>query len=62
MALTANTALHHVRGEQSEYPQDAVEIFEGAMLGDNGGYARSLVAGDPFVGHAAEYFDNSGGS
>jgi hypothetical protein len=62
MALTANTTLHHVRGEQSEFPQDAVVIYEGAMLGDNSGYARGLVAGDPFLGHAAEYFDNSAGA
>ncbi len=62
MALSANTTLHHVRGEQSEFPQDAVVIYEGAMLGDNSGYARGLTAGDPFIGHAAEYYDNSGGS
>ena len=62
MALSANTQLHHVRGEQSEFPQDAVTIYEGALLGDNSGYARGLVAGDPFLGHASEYYDNSGGS
>ena len=41
----------------------AVEIFEGACLGDNGsGYARGLIAGDPFLGHAMEYINNSAGT
>ena len=63
MALTANTPLTFIRGEQSEYPQAAAVVYEGAMLGDNGsGYARCLVAGDPFVGHSMEYYDNSAGS
>lgn len=63
MALSANTPLTFIRGEQSEYPQAAVVIYEGAMLGDNAsGYARGLVAGDPFIGHSTEYYDNSAGS
>ena len=63
MALTANTPLTFIRGEQSEYPQAAAVVYEGAILGDNGsGYARCLVAGDPFVGHSMEYYDNSAGS
>jgi len=63
MTLTANTPLTFIRGEQSEYPQAAAVIYEGAILGDNGsGYARCLVAGDPFVGHSMEYYDNSAGS
>ena len=38
-------------------------IFEGAAVGDNGsGYARPLVAGDPFRGFAVEKADNSAGS
>jgi len=63
MALTANTPLTIIRGELSEVPAAAVEIFEGACLGDNGaGYARGLVAGDAFRGHAMEYINNSAGS
>jgi hypothetical protein len=62
MALTANTPLHHVRGEQSEISLlDNAIVFEGAMLGLSSGYGRPLVAGDPFLGHAAEYIDNTGG-
>ncbi len=62
MAAIDSIPLHYVRGEQSEYPQDAVKVFEGAMLGDNSGYARGLVAGDRFVGHSQEEYDNSDGS
>lgn len=62
-ALTANTPLTIIRGEQSELPMAAVAIYEGAILGDNGaGYARGLVAGDKFRGHSMEYIDNSLGS
>jgi len=63
MVLAANTPLTFIRGEQSELPAAAAIIYEGAILGDNGsGYARCLVAGDPFRGHAMEYIDNSAGS
>jgi len=62
MSLTENSALHHVRGEQSEFPQSAAVIYEGKMLGNVSGYARQLVAGDKFIGHSAEYYDNSAGS
>jgi len=62
MSLTANSTLHHVRGEQSEYPQSAAAIYEGKLLGDSAGYARQLVAGDRFIGHSQEYYDNSAGS
>ena len=63
MALSANTSLTFIRGEQSEYSQAAVAIYEGAILGDNAsGYARGLVAGDAFIGHSLEYYDNSAGS
>lgn len=63
MALTANTPLTFIRGEESQAPAAAVVIYEGAVLGDNGsGYARGLVAGDQFIGHAMEYIDNTSGS
>jgi len=64
MALTANTPLTIIRGEQSEAPvASAATIYEGAMIGRNStGYARGLVAGDRFWGHSMEYIDNSAGS
>ncbi len=38
-------------------------IYDGAAVGDNGsGYARPLVAGDPFMGIAYFQADNSSGS
>jgi hypothetical protein len=62
-AATDTVALHHVRGEQSEWPMAAEKIFEGWALGlDSSGYARSLQAGDRFLGHSQEYLDNSSGS
>lgn len=63
MALSANSPLTFIRGEQSEASvYQAVTIYEGAMLGDVSGYARPLTAGDPFRGHAVEYIDNSAGA
>jgi hypothetical protein len=63
MALSANSPLTFIRGELSEAPvKGTTTIYEGAMLGDSSGYARGLVAGDAFIGHAMEYIDNSGGS
>ncbi len=38
-------------------------IYEGAAVGENGsGYARPLVAGDPFCGFATRKADNSAGA
>ena len=38
-------------------------IYEGAAVGDNGsGYARPLVAADPFLGFAVKKKDNSSGA
>jgi hypothetical protein len=63
MVLAANTPLSIIRGEESEYPASAAVIYDGSPLGDNGsGYARGIVAGDPFIGHSMEFVDNSGGS
>ena len=63
MALSANTALTFIRGEQSEAPvKGSTTVYEGAMLGETSGYVRGLVAGDLFRGHATEYVDNSSGS
>lgn len=46
------------------YPIIAADIiYEGSMVGDNGsGYARPLVAGDPFLGHAFVQCDNATGA
>ncbi|NCS83375.1 MAG: cytoplasmic protein, partial [Cyanobacteria bacterium] len=43
------------QGEINDTPVIATDIiYEGAAVGDNGsGYARPLVAGDPFLGFAA---------
>lgn len=39
------------------------KIFKHAAVGNNGsGYARPLVAGDPFLGFAEAVADNTGGS
>lgn len=48
----------------NEIPVIAADIiFEGAAVGDNAsGYARPLVAGDPFLGFADQKVDNSLGS
>lgn len=51
-------------GDVNEHPVIAADIiYEGAFVGDNGsGYARPLVAGDPFRGIAETKADNSTGS
>ncbi len=48
----------------SEFPVIATDIiYEGAAVGENGaGYARPLVAGDPFLGFASATSDNSTGA
>lgn len=48
----------------NELPVIAADIiYQGAAVGDNGsGYARPLVAGDPFRGFAKDDVDNSAGS
>lgn len=51
-------------GDINELPVIAADIiYEGAAVGDNGsGYARPLVAGDPFRGFAERKVDNSAGA
>lgn len=51
-------------GDIAEFPVVTTEIiYEGAAVGeDTNGYARPLVAGDPFLGFAIEKVDNSSGS
>ena len=51
-------------GDHEDYPVIASEIiYEGAAVGENAsGYARPLVAGDPFLGFATATADNSAGA
>ncbi len=62
--LTEDTARTYVLGEQNDVPVIASEIiYEGSAVGDNAsGYARPLVAADPFLGFAIDKTDNSSGS
>jgi hypothetical protein len=64
MALTANRDLdHYIDQELRSFKMAAsAHVFKGGFVGlDAGGYARPLVAGDPFVGIAYEEVDNSDG-
>jgi hypothetical protein len=62
--LAVDTPRAWVLGDYESYPVIANDIiYEGAAVGDNGsGYARPLVAGDPFLGFAEINVDNTGGS
>lgn len=63
MALSADSPLKKVLGEVAALPVAAsTKIYEGAMVGLSGGYARGLVSGDQFQGHAISQADNSSGS
>lgn len=64
MALSADEIRTWEEGPINELPVAAsVTVYEGAAVGDNGnGYARGLVAGDPFKGFAERQKDNSAGS
>lgn len=64
MALAQNTPVAKELGENNELPVAAASrIYEGAMVGLNtSGYARGLVAGDLFCGHACAEANNSAGS
>lgn len=53
MALSANAAHTVVKGEFMHYPVLAsATIYESGAVGLSSGYARALVAGDTFLGHA----------
>ena len=62
--LAADAPRAYQLGERDDYPVIASDIiYEGAAVGDNAsGYARPLVAADPFRGFAIETADNSAGS
>lgn len=64
-ALAANAFLSFEAGAESynDLPvKAATKIYKGAAVGDDSGYARGLVAGDPFRGFAVEQADNTSGA
>lgn len=58
---SANTPRTYELGDFGHLPvADNVKIYEGSAIGDNGsGYARALVAADPFRGFCVEGADNT---
>lgn len=62
--LAADQARDYYQGDFHEFPVIAADIiFKGAAVGDNAsGFARPLVAGDPFWGFAEYKADNSTGA
>jgi len=64
MALTDDVVRKYEKGEINEFPvKAATKIYEGAAVGDDAsGYARGLVAGDPFRGFCLAQADNSSGA
>jgi len=64
VTLAADTPRAYELGIIEEYPVVATDIiYEGAAVGENAsGYARPLVALDPFLGFAESKADNSAGA
>lgn len=62
--LAADSPRVYEIGDLNDLPVVATDIiYEGAAVGDNGsGYARPLVAGDPFRGFADRKADNFAGA
>jgi hypothetical protein len=62
--LAADAPRDYYQGDFHEFPVIATDIiYQGAAVGDNGsGYARPLVAGDPFRGFAELKADNAAGA
>jgi predicted RecA/RadA family phage recombinase len=62
-ALSADSPLKVEEGDFNDLPVlTAVTIYEGSAVGLSSGYARALVAGDAFQGHAFEQADNTSGA
>jgi len=61
--LAGDQPREYYQGDFYNFPVIATDIiYQGAAVGDNGaGYARPLVAGDPFRGFADNKADNSTG-
>ena len=63
MALSANTFVNEMLGDDEEYPVAAsTTIYEGAMIYLDGGYAKPLAATKECAGVAIAKADNSSGS
>lgn len=64
MSLTANREVdRYVDQELRSLPvKGGARIYKGSFVGLSGGYARALVAGDPFAGIAYEEANNLAGS
>lgn len=62
--LAADAPRDYYQGDFHDFPVIAADIiYQGAAVGDNAsGYARPLVAGDPFRGFAELKVDNSAGA
>lgn len=62
--LSKDKPREYYQGDFHEFPVVASDIiYQGAAVGDNSsGYARPLVAGDPFRGFAEQKVDNASGS
>lgn len=62
--LAANTQREYQLDDKEEYPVVADDIiYQNAAVGENAaGYARPLVAADPFLGFNVAKADNTGGS
>lgn len=62
--LAANKQRPFALGDIEDYPVIAADIIhEGAAVGENAsGYARPLVAADPFLGFAESKADNTAGA
>src|SRR3990167_8796022 len=64
VTLASDQPRDYFEGDFHDFPMIASDIiYQGAAVGDNGsGYARPLVAGDPFRGFAQLKVDNSSGA
>lgn len=65
MALTANQEVDHYIDQELRTFQVAASkhVFKGSLVGlTPGGFAQSLIAGDPFAGIAYEEADNTSGA
>jgi hypothetical protein len=62
--LAADAPRTYALGDYEDYPVIASDIiYQGAAVGENAsGYARPLVAADPFLGFADHKVDNSAGA
>lgn len=62
--LAADQPRDFYQGDFHDFPVIATDIiYQGAAVGDNAsGYARPLVAGDPFLGFADYRADNATGA